>query len=45
MLRKADFSRILRDHPQFAHAFITVAKERYNLAVSSAELLGEPVAS
>ena len=43
--RKADFRRILRDHPQFAQAMITVGRERYDLAVSSAELLGEPPAS
>lgn len=39
VLKKADFSRILRDHPQFAETMITVAKERYDLAVSSAELM------
>ena len=39
VLSKADFSRILRDHPQFAETMITVAKERYDLAVSGAELM------
>ena len=39
VLRKADFSRILRDHPQFAETMTAVAKERYDLAVSSAELV------
>jgi glucose-6-phosphate 1-dehydrogenase len=41
VLRKADFSRILRDHPQFAETMITVAKERYDLAVSGADLMGQ----
>jgi glucose-6-phosphate 1-dehydrogenase len=39
VLKRADFSRILRDHPQFADRMITVAKERYDLAVSGAELM------
>lgn len=38
-LGKADFSRILRDHPQFSEAMMNVAKERYSLAVSKAQLL------
>lgn len=41
VLRKDDFSRILRDHRQFAETTIAVAKERYDLAVSSTELLGD----
>ena len=40
-LRKADFSRILRDHRQFADTMTTVARERYDVAVSSAQLMGE----
>jgi len=31
VLDKADFSRILRDNPQFAKAVLQVAKDRYNL--------------
>jgi glucose-6-phosphate 1-dehydrogenase len=34
-LNKADFSRILRDHPQFATAMQQVAKERYKLIVGT----------
>jgi cAMP-binding proteins - catabolite gene activator and regulatory subunit of cAMP-dependent protein kinases len=39
VLRKADFSRILRDHAQFADTMIAVAKERYAVSVSSEELM------
>jgi glucose-6-phosphate 1-dehydrogenase len=39
LLKRADFSRILRDHRQFADTMTTVAKERYDLAVSSADLM------
>jgi glucose-6-phosphate 1-dehydrogenase len=38
VLKRADFSRVLRDHAQFADTMIKVAKERYDLTVSSAEL-------
>ena len=41
ILRKADFRRILRDHRQFAETMTAVALERYNLHVSSEQLLGE----
>ncbi|HVS31186.1 MAG TPA: glucose-6-phosphate dehydrogenase [Thermoanaerobaculia bacterium] len=41
VLKRADFSRILRDHRQFADTMTTVAKERYDLAVSSADLMAE----
>ena len=41
VLRKDDFGRILREHRQFADATIAVAKERYNVALSSAELFGD----
>ena len=39
VLKRADFSRILRDHHQFAETMTRVAKERYDVTVSSAELL------
>jgi glucose-6-phosphate 1-dehydrogenase len=39
VLKRADFSRILRDHRQFADTMTTVAKERYDLTVSSADLM------
>jgi glucose-6-phosphate 1-dehydrogenase len=39
VLKKADFVRILREHPQFAEAVLQVAKERYELAVSVDELM------
>jgi glucose-6-phosphate 1-dehydrogenase len=38
VLRRSDFSRILRDHHQFADTMTKVAKERYDLIVSSAQL-------
>lgn len=40
-LRKSDFRRILRDHRQFAETMTKVARERYDIAISSADLLGE----
>lgn len=39
VLTKSDFCRILRDYPQFAEGIRVLAKERYDLAVSRAELL------
>jgi glucose-6-phosphate 1-dehydrogenase len=39
VLSKADFSRILRDHPQFAETMTQIARERYDLSVSTADLL------
>ena len=39
VLDKADFCRILSDHPQFAEAMTQVAKERYDLAVSEEQLM------
>ena len=39
VLTKADFSRILHDHPQFAASMMQVAKERYDLAVSMGDLM------
>lgn len=38
-LDKSDFSRILRDHPQFAAAIQTIAKERYTIDVATATLI------
>ncbi len=38
VLDKADFSRIMRDHPQFAESVATIAKDRYNLAVNPEQL-------
>jgi CRP-like cAMP-binding protein len=39
VLDKADFSRILRDNPQFATAIQQVAKERYAVKVDTAALI------
>ena len=39
VLGKADFSRILRDHPQFSETMMKVAKERYHLTVSKEQLM------
>jgi glucose-6-phosphate 1-dehydrogenase len=39
-LDKRDFSRILRDHPQFAAGIQQVAKERYTVEVGTEHLLG-----
>ena len=39
VLTKSDFSRILREYPQFAETFIALAKERYDLSVSCEELM------
>jgi len=39
VLSKADFSRILQDHPQFAQCMLQVAKERYDLLTLSADEL------
>lgn len=39
VLGKADFNRILRDHPQFAETIMNVAKERYSISVSKEQLL------
>ncbi len=39
VLKKKDFSRILRDHPQFAEAVIDVANVRYQLTVTMDELM------
>jgi glucose-6-phosphate 1-dehydrogenase len=39
VLDKSDFSRILRDNPQFATAVQQVAKERYSVKVDTAALI------
>lgn len=41
VLDKSDFSRILREHPQFAEKVRQVAKERYNLTVVTDQLMAE----
>lgn len=41
VLQKSDFSRILQDHPQFAESMIDIAKKRYDIAVSSEQLMKE----
>lgn len=38
VLNRSEFSKILRDHHQLAETVTKVAKERYNLIVSSAQL-------
>ena len=38
-LGKAEFSRILHDHPQFYETMMKVAKDRYSLAVSKDQLM------
>jgi len=40
VLGKADFVRILKDHPQFSVTLVKVAWERYNVTISDDELLG-----
>jgi len=40
-LDKASFSRILRDHPQFAESVTKIAKDRYNLDVAAHTLIAE----
>ncbi|MCI0457417.1 MAG: glucose-6-phosphate dehydrogenase [Gemmataceae bacterium] len=39
VLEKGDFSRILRDQPQFAHTIQEIARERYNRPVATEHLL------
>jgi CRP-like cAMP-binding protein len=39
ILDKTDFSRILRDHHQFAQAIKEIAHERYNKAVPTHQLM------
>jgi glucose-6-phosphate 1-dehydrogenase len=39
VLGKADFCRILRDHPQFAETMLRVAKERYSIILSKEQIM------
>jgi glucose-6-phosphate 1-dehydrogenase len=39
VLKQSDFSRIMRDNPHFADGIIALAKERYDLVLSSAQLM------
>jgi len=39
VLDKADFSRILREHQQFAEEIQKIARERYNKAVAAGHLM------
>ena len=39
VLTREDFSRILKDHPQFADNMMKIAKERYDLVVSVDQLM------
>jgi CRP-like cAMP-binding protein len=39
VLEKGDFSRILRDQPQFAQAIKEIAQERYNRPVATEQLI------
>lgn len=40
VLEKADFSRILRESPQFAEGMLKVAKDRYDLTILLDQLIG-----
>lgn len=42
VLDQSDFGRIMRDHPQFATSMTNVAMERYEVAVSATDLMGDP---
>ena len=37
VLNRADFSKVLKDHPQFAQSIVEVACDRYKVAVPTAE--------
>ncbi len=39
VLNRAEFSRILRDYPQFFEALRKVAKERYDMAISADDMM------
>ncbi|HKB40340.1 MAG TPA: cyclic nucleotide-binding domain-containing protein, partial [Gemmataceae bacterium] len=39
VLEKSDFSRILRDHQQFAEAIKEIARERYNRSIGAEQLM------
>ena len=40
-LDKTSFTRILRDHPQFADSVLKIAKDRYDLNIESEALLSD----
>ncbi len=40
VLEKTDFSRILREYPQFADSMLKVAKDRYDLTILLDQLIG-----
>jgi CRP-like cAMP-binding protein len=40
VLEKSSFSRILRNHPQFAETMLRVAQDRYDLTVTKEQLMG-----
>jgi glucose-6-phosphate 1-dehydrogenase len=42
VLERADFSRILREHQQFARTIEEMARERYNMAVAAEQLIAPP---
>jgi CRP-like cAMP-binding protein len=42
VLEKADFSRILREHQQFAETIKQIARERYNKSVGAEQLMAPP---
>ncbi|MFA6961483.1 MAG: glucose-6-phosphate dehydrogenase [Opitutaceae bacterium] len=39
VLDRSDFHRIMRDNPQFADSVAALAKERYNIVISGADLM------
>jgi glucose-6-phosphate 1-dehydrogenase len=41
LLDKADFTRVLRDRPQFLQSLMEIASSRYNLAVPAESILEE----
>ncbi|MBI2191156.1 MAG: glucose-6-phosphate dehydrogenase [Planctomycetes bacterium] len=40
MLEKADFTKALREYPQFSKSILDTAKSRYNVALEASQLLG-----
>src|SRR5437763_8821727 len=42
VLEKNDFSRVLRDNPQFAEKIRNIARERYNLTLAAEQLMAPP---
>lgn len=45
VLNKADFDRILYDHPRFAESLVKVARSRYSLNLCSQSLIGYQICS